>query len=69
MGLSDGIEAAEAAHSKSLSGRTVYCDPGRMASGQVRDVFVKYLRDHPEERHQIAELLFLLAMQKAFPCR
>ena len=44
------------------------CIPDSVPMGQRRDVFVKYLDDHPEELHFLADLLVLLAMRDAFPC-
>ncbi len=40
-----------------------------VTNGQVRDVVVKYLKDHPEERHFLASILAVKALSKAFPCK
>ena len=45
------------------------CIPDGVTNGQMTDVFVKYLRAHPEKRHKIASILAWEATQKAFPCR
>lgn len=37
--------------------------------GQVRDVVLKYLRDHPAKRHQPSASLTIAAMTDAFDCR
>jgi hypothetical protein len=36
--------------------------------GQVRDVVLKYLRDHPAKRHQPSASLTIEAMTDAFGC-
>ncbi len=36
--------------------------------GQLRDIMVKYLDDHPEELHYSATSLAAKAFAKAFPC-
>ena len=35
---------------------------------QAEDIFVNYLRDNPQTRHEPAVLLLLRAMNKAIPC-
>ena len=35
---------------------------------QVVDIAVKYLVDHPEERHWLAATPLMAAMKQAFPC-
>jgi Ssp1 endopeptidase immunity protein Rap1a len=45
------------------------CVAENVSNGQVRDVVVKYLRDHPEERHLLAAILIVKAMSQAFPCK
>lgn len=45
-----------------------YCTPNTVNSLQLTDVFLAYLRDHPELRHLPAQLLFTDAMTEAFPC-
>ena len=36
---------------------------------QVTDIVVKYLRDHPEERHYDAARLFGSVLKNTFPCK
>ena len=46
-----------------------YCTPETGGSlGQYRDVFLKFLRDSPEKRHELGIYLFHQAMAQAFPC-
>jgi len=37
-------------------------------NGQVMDIFVKYLKDHPEQRHYTSSSLFVTSLSEAFPC-
>jgi hypothetical protein len=57
-GLDDGI---------SLVGAP-YCEPDRVTNGQSEQIVVKFIRDHPERAHWNTGLLFLAAMEKAYPC-
>ena len=41
--------------------------PIGVTSGQVREVFVKYLREHPEVRHGDMFILFTQALREAWP--
>jgi hypothetical protein len=45
------------------------CAPDNVTNGQQRDIVVKYLKEHPEERHILAAILVVKAMAKAFPCK
>ncbi|MGU5731432.1 Rap1a/Tai family immunity protein [Aeromonas jandaei] len=46
-----------------------FCIPDRVNRGQNVDVVTKYLRDHPEDRHQDAHTLTAYALSIAFPCQ
>jgi hypothetical protein len=45
------------------------CVREEVTNGQLKDVVVKYLKDHPEERHLLAAILVVKAQAKAFPCK
>ncbi|OOY11660.1 hypothetical protein BMG00_11190 [Thioclava marina] len=45
-----------------------FCLPDGITVGQYRDVFVQYLRNNPETRHNSARALMQSALSKAFPC-
>jgi hypothetical protein len=46
----------------------ILCVPEAATSQHGLDVFLRYLRDHPEERHkQVAALLFT-ALESGWPC-
>jgi Rap1a immunity proteins len=65
-GYSAMVDAAVSYEKDFLVG---YCEPPRVTAGQVTDVFCAYLRDKPEKRNVNAALLFMEAMQTAWPCR
>jgi hypothetical protein len=47
------------------------CDPGGpdgVKAGQVEDLVKLYLRDHPENRHDVASSLIIAALKEKFPC-
>jgi hypothetical protein len=45
------------------------CIPSEATLAQVRDVVIRYLQEHPEERHYAASSLSLRALVLAFPCK
>ena len=45
-----------------------FCVSRQATHGQLQDIFVNYLRSHPETRHEFAGLLFVAAMNEKFPC-
>lgn len=48
-------------------GMTV-CPPPGVTMIQVRDIIVKYVADHPEQRHLPAYHLAHNSLEQAFPC-
>lgn len=44
------------------------CIPPEATNQQIADIAVKFLIEHPAQRHNSARLLALLAWQEAFPC-
>jgi hypothetical protein len=50
-----------------LAGK-IHCTPTNATTGQVRDVVVRYLEEHPAERHINASALVADALREAFPC-
>jgi hypothetical protein len=44
------------------------CMSGGVSAEQMRDVVIKYLRDHPETRDKAAQFLEVRALMEAFPC-
>lgn len=51
-----------------LTSRPRICITGTITGLQMRDIMVKWLRDHPEMRHEPAEAHVIVAMQSAFAC-
>lgn len=45
-----------------------FCAPDGVQYGQFKDIFVKYLRDHPEKRHLSTSVLVMIATTQAYPC-
>jgi hypothetical protein len=45
-----------------------YCAPEHVTVEQVTDVFCKYLKDIPEKRDGLPQILFSEALTKAWPC-
>lgn len=59
MGVFDGYE---------VTSKGGICRPEGVTFGQVELVVLKYVKDHPEELHEPAAALVLLALKNAFPC-
>ena len=64
-GVSDGIAILQT--SEGLSWQPI-CKPRKVTTVQLRDVVIKYIDDHPEERHNPIIVLTILAMRSAWPC-
>ena len=50
-----------------LGGIGVFCVPAKPNPKQLVDMFCKYLRDNPEERHLGGSTLVVASMEKGFP--
>ena len=44
------------------------CGPQNVTTGEMKDIVLRSLREHPEERHYTAASLVLGALAEAFPC-
>lgn len=62
-GVAEGLKVSEGSGAARL-----FCLPVGGDYGQARDVVVKYLNDHPEQRHYPAAYLVSFALTQAFPC-
>jgi hypothetical protein len=60
-GFGDAIEAEGKASA-------VACIPPSVTGTELRDVLVKFLKDHPEHQHEKASKLAKQAFGKAYPC-
>lgn len=49
-------------------GMHMVCVPNRAQVGQLRDVVIKYLDEHPEHRHYSADSIVVTALREGFPC-
>ena len=45
------------------------CSPLGVTNGQMRDIFIAYLKDRPQLRHEPAHVHWIIAMQEFFPCK
>lgn len=46
-----------------------FCIPPKVTFQQIGDVFSKYLKDHPQERHKSSGFLAMISVYEAFPCK
>ena len=69
IGYVTGITDVEGFDSAIYPERQRSCIAEKATSGQLSDIVVKYLKDHPEERHLQAAILVVKAMGQAFPCK
>jgi hypothetical protein len=45
-----------------------FCMPAHWRAGEIHDVVIKYLDDHPEQLHKARVEVTESALQRAFPC-
>ncbi|UCD68921.1 MAG: hypothetical protein JSW48_02125 [Betaproteobacteria bacterium] len=45
-----------------------FCPSANVTVGQVAAIVIKWLEDHPEDRHYSADSLVKAALEEAFPC-
>jgi hypothetical protein len=69
LGYVAGVTDLDGPDGSAFPERRRSCVAENVSNGQVRDVVVKYLKDHPEERHIQASILIVKAMAQAFPCK
>jgi hypothetical protein len=69
LGYIQGATDIDAMDGATFPERRRSCVTENVTNGQIEDVVVKYLRDHPEERHLLAAILVVRAVAKAFPCK
>lgn len=60
--------ASSAGDSWMLSMNRHLCRPTGVTVGQIQDVVVRYIRQHPESRHEAAVTLVMKAQDAAWPC-
>lgn len=67
-GIADAMETAQSCNNGSLAGWQA-CVPIGVRKSQAKDVVIRFLREHPQDRHYPASGLVAQALQEAFPCR
>ena len=55
------------AEAKNLENRI--CIPDGVGVGQLQSIVIKHLSEHPNDLHNSASYLVLVAIRKAFPCK
>jgi hypothetical protein len=66
-GLCDGYIGATVDVLGVLPGAKI-CISSEADYGQLVDITIKYLKNHPETRHELASGLIAVALRQAFPC-
>jgi hypothetical protein len=51
-----------------MEAKRMICLPAHVTTGQLEDIVVRYLREHPESRHLVASELIAGALLETFPC-
>lgn len=67
LGYINGIRDGAVFASVSSGTKQFFEISEKVELGQLRDVVVKYLKEHPEERHLHATVLVYKALREAFP--
>ena len=68
VGIQKGLSDKKALGNLQHATPTGICLPQGTKNGQLADVLIKYLRDHPKKRHLQQAMLTIFAFRKAFPC-
>ena len=70
QGVYDAGRVLDAATDKrQWEGGWTSCVPDSVLAGQLKEVVMKWLREHPADWHYEADNLVARAFQEAFPCR
>lgn len=70
-GVYDMIELLNVAKHRNRTGSVEgfqACVPDSATRGQLTDVVIKYLKDHPEQRHLAAATIVYVALKQGFGC-
>jgi hypothetical protein len=68
-GISDGLALVNTFTKGTKNIWAPICMPEKVPVSQLRSVILKYLKDHPERRHEGITILVTDAMRKAWPCK
>ena len=69
VGYIDAAFSFSVYHEESKRRREVCWPKLELTTGQLVQVVVKYLKEHPADLHEEALLLTIRAFEEAFPCR
>lgn len=69
LGYFMGMADAPVMNTGKTPDEAVYCPRTGVTYEQNRDLFHKYLKEHPAYRHISTHMLFLMAMNETFPCK
>jgi Rap1a immunity proteins len=48
---------------------SMYCVKDSLSLDRARDIFLRYVQDHPQQLHERAPTLLFTALTEALPCR
>ena len=68
VGYITGVGDIETMDGAAFPDRQRFCTPDNATNGQIIDIVVKYLKDHPAARHLLGAILVVNALTEAFPC-
>ncbi|MEZ5913442.1 MAG: Rap1a/Tai family immunity protein [Paracoccaceae bacterium] len=63
-----GTESSAAELNELSNNLLGYCTPPEAQFRQLQDIAINYLLAHPEQRHESARSMLLLAFRQAYPC-
>ena len=67
-GYYDGFRFAEDSHESLNKSRRLICIPGAVQNRQLWEVGIKYINEHPAERHLPADQLLAKAISQHYAC-
>jgi len=67
-GLANGIGVAASKAGTSVRDSWSFCLPAEVTAEQEIRIVLKYIREHPEQAHELTVNLAIWALQTAFPC-
>jgi len=65
QGLRDGMEAQRILTKTS----PIFCIPDGVTPGQLKDLFAKYLKDNPKNRHMSGDVILIHTLKQSYPCK
>lgn len=68
LGFLNGVLVSNRLFLDMKRGEPLFCAPPAVTPGQARQVFVKYMSDHPEQLHEGAPVMVMVSLAAAFPC-